>query len=142
MAIFGNNTGTTPLADYRDGVFVLQSYVMPEDGTVTSLSAYVKTIDLGMSNYGRYKFGIYSNTVGNAPGNLLGETGVITPTDGIYSGQLLTGNLTSPLSLTAGTYWLAIIQNVPGYLGEDYTWSSCGNATNKDVWFYDPYEIE
>lgn len=142
MAILGNNTGTTLLQSFPPDVFVLQSYVMPEDGTVTSMSVYA--LDTGIV-VARVKLGIYSNTVGNTPGNLLGETDIreIIVTGGeLINPALVTLNLTSPLFLTAGTYWLVVQGDGDTYIGTDLVWGLHTDGTNKTLWAYDPSIID
>lgn len=72
--------------------------VMPENGTLTSITAYIDPGGGGKD----YRFAIYTDNAGE-PGNLIVETAV--------DNQSGTGWKTisvTPTPLTAGTYWLAL----------------------------------
>jgi hypothetical protein len=68
-----------------------------QSGTIQSLSFYVA----GAS--GQMRLGLYSDA-GGRPGTLLAQTGAFTPVVG-WNSQ----SVTTPVSLPAGTYWLAYL---------------------------------
>ena|SRR5947209_2016636 len=62
---------------------------------------------------GNIDMGIYDATgTNNAPNNLLGHTGAIAATTGLF-----TKNLTANLSLSPGIYWLAVVDTVADSIG-------------------------
>lgn len=93
--------------------------VMPENGTLTSITAYIDPGGGGKD----YRFAIYTDNAGE-PGNLIVETAV--------DGQSGTGWKTisvAPTPLTAGTYWLALSFSHGGQ--EYYHTDTGGNTRHK-----------
>jgi len=76
---------------------VAQQVTLSQSATIQSLSYYVATAG------GQLRLGIYNNT-GNNPGALLAQTATFTPVAGWN-----TQNVTTPVLLPAGTYWLAFL---------------------------------
>jgi len=74
-----------------------QQVTLSQSATIQSLSYYVATAG------GQLRLGIYSNA-GNGPGTLLAQTAAFTPVAGWN-----TQNVTTPVLLPAGTYWLAFL---------------------------------
>jgi hypothetical protein len=91
-------TTILPNADSGNGnLLVAQSAVLSQAKTIQSLSFYVTTTG------GKLRLGIYDATgPGGGPGQLKAQTAELTPVSGWN-----TGAVTSPVSLLAGTYWLA-----------------------------------
>jgi len=86
-------TGETQLG----GILIAQQTILSQGGTVQNLSFYVATAS------GQLRLGIYSNS-GNNPGTLLAQTAAFTSVTGWN-----TQPVTIPVSLPAGTYWLAFL---------------------------------
>ena len=74
-----------------------QSATLSQPATVQSISFYILTAS------GNLRLGIYSNT-NNKPGTLLATTNQFTPIAGWN-----TQNVVTPVTLSAGTYWLAFL---------------------------------
>jgi hypothetical protein len=91
-------TNVLPTPDDGNGnLLVAQSATLPQTATLTSLSFDVTNAA------GKLRLGIYDSTgPGGGPGTLKAQTAEITPVAGWN-----TANVTSPVSLPAGTYWLA-----------------------------------
>jgi Protein of unknown function (DUF4038)/Putative collagen-binding domain of a collagenase len=91
-------TNVLPNFDNGNGnLLVAQSAVLSTTATLTSLSFDVTTAA------GKLRLGVYdSSGPGGGPGALKAQTAEITPIPGWN-----TANVTSPVSLPAGTYWLA-----------------------------------
>ena len=77
---------------------VAQQVTLPQSATIQSLSFYV-----GGGTGGQLRLGIYSD-VGGGPGTLQAQTAAFTPAVGWN-----TQNVTTPVLLPAGTYWLAYL---------------------------------
>jgi hypothetical protein len=79
------------------GLLLAQSTTLGQTATIQSMSFYVTTAS------GNLRLGLYDATGTNGgPGNLLASTAEITPTTGWN-----TVNVTTPVSLSPGNYWLA-----------------------------------
>jgi hypothetical protein len=78
---------------------IAQPATLSQTATIQSLSFYVTTAS------GNLRLGIYDATgPGGRPGTKKAETASITPTTGWN-----TANVITPVSLPAGTYWLAYL---------------------------------
>jgi hypothetical protein len=93
-------TGILSGDDSGNGNLLLsQSATLGQTATIQSLSFYVNTAS------GNLRLGIYDAAGTNGgPGNLIASTAEITPINGWN-----TANVTTPVSLSAGTYWLAFL---------------------------------
>jgi hypothetical protein len=96
---------------------------LPENGTVTSVSAYTKSRGIN----GNYKYAIY-NDDGSATGTpknqaLRGETVSTALTAAQNTYALRTVNLISSVSLNTGNYWM-------GWQTNDYPWMAGDTLTN------------
>ena len=76
----------------------VQKATLSQTATIQSLSLYVNALG------GNLRLGLYADNAG-APGALLASTNEFTPTSTGWNTQ----NVVSPVSLTAGTYWLAYL---------------------------------
>ncbi|HQV93738.1 MAG TPA: hypothetical protein PLA27_07610 [Anaerolineales bacterium] len=88
---------------------IAQQVTLSQSATIQSLSYYVATTG------GQLRLGIYNNS-GSAPGALVAQTAAFTPVAGWN-----TQAVTTPLSLSPGTYWLVFLpQNntLAGRLGQ------------------------
>jgi hypothetical protein len=97
-AIFGYDTQFANTTSGVNGVQVGTQVVLPEDGTLESIAAYINPGGGGKD----YRYAIYTDNAGE-PGNLIVETAV--------DNQGGTGWKTIPVTptpLTAATYWLAL----------------------------------
>lgn len=102
-------------------VLVAQSATLSQAATVDSLSIYVVTAA------GSLRMGIYdASGPGGKPGQLMATTASFTPTTGWN-----TVNVTTPIALAAGTYWLA-------YLTTDNSFTTALNVdgTSSGVYYY------
>jgi chitodextrinase len=93
--------GETNVASVDDGgnggLLLAQQATLSQTATLQSLSFYVRTTG------GNLRLGVYDATGPNGgPGALLARTPELTPIAGWN-----TSNVTTPVSLPAGTYWLA-----------------------------------
>jgi len=93
--------GDTNVESINDGgngnLLVAQQATLSQTATIQSLSFYVRTTG------GNLVLGVYDATgASGSPGKLLAQTAAFTPTTGWN-----TVNVTTPVSLPAGTYWLA-----------------------------------
>jgi len=80
-------------------LLVAQQTSLGQTATVVSMSFYVTTVS------GSLRMGIFDATgPGGGPGNLMAQTASITPVTGWN-----TANVVSPVSLPAGTYWIAYL---------------------------------
>ena len=80
-------------------LLLAQQTSLGQTATITSMSFYVTTTG------GSLRLGIYDATgPGGGPGTLKAQTASFTPVSGWN-----TANVTSPVSLTAGTYWIAYL---------------------------------
>ncbi len=80
-------------------LLIAQQVVLGQNATILSMSFYVTTAS------GNLRLGIYDATGPNgAPGALKAQTAAFTPVSGWN-----TQNVVSPVSLPAGTYWLAYL---------------------------------
>jgi hypothetical protein len=80
-------------------LLVAQQVVLGQNATILSMSFYVTTAS------GNLRLGIYDATGPNGgPGALKAQTAAFTPVSGWN-----TQNVVSPVSLPAGTYWLAYL---------------------------------
>ena len=80
-------------------LLLAQKTTLARAATLQSLSFYVTQAA------GKLRLGVYDSTgPGGGPGKLLAQTGEITPVVGWN-----TANVTTPVSLAAGTYWLAYL---------------------------------
>ncbi len=84
------------------GLALAQSATLSETATIQSLSFYVRTAA------GTLQLGIYSDN-GGQPGTLMASTATFTPVVGWN-----TQDVTTPVSLPAGTYWLAYLPSDNG----------------------------
>jgi hypothetical protein len=85
-------------------LLISQSATLSQMGTILSLSFYVTTAA------GKLRLGVYDSSGPNGgPGVKKAETNEITPTTGWN-----TANVTTPVSLSPGTYWLAYLSNNNG----------------------------
>ncbi len=93
-------TGILATADSGNGnMLMAQRSTLAKAATVQSLSFYVTTAG------GNLRLGIYdASGPGGGPGAKLAETGEMTPISGWN-----TANVLAPVSLQAGTYWLAYL---------------------------------
>lgn len=93
-------TDIFPIGDNGNGnLLVSQSATLSQTATIQSLSFYVTAAA------GDLRLGIYDATgPSGGPGALKAETNSFTPTTGWN-----TANVITPVSLTAGTYWLAYL---------------------------------
>ena len=98
-------TSVQTTADWGNANLLLaQSATLSQTATIQSMSFYVTAAA------GKLVLGIYDNTgTGGSPGKLLASTGAFTPIVGWN-----TQAVTSPVSLAAGTYWLAYFPNDNG----------------------------
>ncbi len=93
-----------------------------QTGVVQSLSTYFGTVDHFCTGV---DMGIYADTGSNAPGTLLGSTGVFDPTDDSWN----TRPLTDTVNVTSGVkYWLAVANDCDN----DMRYSSGSNLTAFD----------
>jgi hypothetical protein len=76
---------------------VAQQVTLSQSATIQSLSYYVATTG------GQLRLGIYNNS-GSAPGALVAQTAAFTPVAGWN-----TQAVTTPVSLSPGTYWLVFL---------------------------------
>jgi len=79
-------------------LLVAQKATLGQTATIQSLSFYVNV------PHGKLRLGLYADNAGS-PGALLASTNEFTPSSTGWNTQ----NVVSPLSLTAGTYWLAYL---------------------------------
>jgi O-glycosyl hydrolase len=109
-------TSVLPNADGDNAGFVtVQKATLSESGTIESLSLYTPVAA------GSVILGIYNASgTGGGPGTLLATTNSFTPVSG-WS----TANVTSPVTLAAGTYWLAY---EPSSNTLSFTKNSIGNS--------------
>lgn len=93
-------TSITPEADSNNGNMLLtQQAILSQTATIQSLSFYVTTA------VGNLRLGVYDATgPSGGPGQKKAETNSFTPVLGWN-----TANVISPVSLPAGTYWLAYL---------------------------------
>ena len=99
---FGNETVYADSASDAEDAQIATLVTMPEDGTVTSISAYVYR---NSGESGHLRYAIYSDN-GGEPDALIVETGTVTQPSGW-------GWFTVSLPdtwLTAGSYWLALAE--------------------------------
>jgi hypothetical protein len=113
--------GETNILDTDDSgngnLLLAQSTTLGQTATIQSLSFYVTTAS------GNLRLGIYDATGTNGgPGNLVALTAQITPITGWN-----TATVTTQVSLSAGTYWLAFLPS-SGSLHCSHTYTS-GNST-------------
>lgn len=86
------------------GLLAAQQATLSQAATLQSLSFYVTAAA------GSLVMGVYDATgPNNGPGKLLATTNAFTPTTGWN-----TQNVVTPLSLSAGTYWLAYLPSSGG----------------------------
>ena len=80
-------------------LLLAQKATLSQTATIQSLSFYVAAAS------GKLRLGVYdASGPGGGPGSLKAQTGEITPTTGWNS-----AGVTAPVSLPAGTYWLAYL---------------------------------
>src|ERR1700741_2643841 len=93
-------TTITPNNDSGNANLLLaQQATLSQSATIQSMSFYVTAAA------GQLRFGIYDATgPGGGPGTKIAETAEITPVVGWN-----TANVTSQVTLTSGTYWLAYL---------------------------------
>ncbi len=130
MAIFGNQSTTVTY----DGKFDTQNhgtwFVMPTAGSLTSISAYVKS---EVDNNEYLQFGIYRY----APGSeLKGTTGSVLVTNESYHWETLPVDGT--LALDAGSY---VLCGNNTYDNVAYIYVAAQNATNKSASMLDTFPI-
>lgn len=106
-SIFGSdfmlNCSTSAGAAVTAGAIYFTPYNLTTFVTVTSMRT-----DFSGSPTGNIDMGIYDSTGSNGnPGTLLGHTGAIAASTGVY-----TQNLTANLTLSPGKYWVAFVDNV------------------------------
>ena len=93
---------TTILSSNDSGnanLLLAQQATLGQTATILSMSFYVRTAG------GNLRLGIYDATgPGGGPGQLKAQTALFTPISGWN-----TQNVVSPVSLAAGTYWLAYL---------------------------------
>src|SRR5271166_5644623 len=77
---------------------VAQKVTLSQTATIQSLSFYVNALG------GNLRLGLYADNAGY-PGALIASTNEFTPTSTGWNTQ----NVVTPVSLTAGTYWLAYL---------------------------------
>ena len=94
-------TTIVPTADSNNGNLLLaQNASLSQTATIQSLSFYVTTAG------GNLRLGIYDATgPGGGPGALKAQTNSFTPAANSWN----TANVVTPVSLPAGTYWLAYL---------------------------------
>lgn len=105
MPIFGNNTIGTLFSSFTNGSYFGHSYIMPVNGFITSISAYVNTAGASAD----MSISVFSSDGGGEILNLLASgsgSGVVTVTP-----SWVTVNLSSPYLATAGVnyylcYWV------------------------------------
>ena len=95
---FGYTTAPLPLADSENGSLLLaQEVTLSEPGTLQSLSMHIVTAA------GFLRLGLYAPVgAGGSPGSLLAQTPEFAPSVGWNTRAVIV-----PVSLSAGTYWLA-----------------------------------
>ena len=93
-------TSILPSGDSGNGNLLLaQQATLSQPGTLQSLSFYVTTAS------GNLRLGVYDAAgPSGGPGTLKAQTNSFTPTTGWN-----TQNVTTPIALTTGTYWLAYL---------------------------------
>jgi hypothetical protein len=93
-------TAVTPNGDSGNAnLLIAQQAILSQMATIRSMSFYVS------ASSGKLRLGIYNAAgPGGGPGTKIAETGEITPVVGWN-----TANVTSQVSLPAGTYWLAYL---------------------------------
>jgi len=102
----GNDSG-------NGNLLLVQSASLTKTATIQSMSFYVT------SATGKLRMGIYDATgTGGGPGKLLATTAEITPAAGWNK-----ANVTTAVSLNAGTYWLAFLPS-SGSMGCSNTYAS------------------
>ncbi len=112
----GNTMGYTLVGgsagNGEDGILIANQFIAPSTGNITSVSGYVGAGGgVQSSPNNQYQFAVYTDSSGQ-PNTYLGSTSVGTLNS---SAAWDTLNLTSPLSLTAGTpYWLVYWSNATG----------------------------
>src|SRR5271166_6233870 len=79
-------------------LLVVQKATLSQAATIQSLSFYVNALG------GNLRLGLYADNAGS-PGALIASTNEFTPTSTGWNTQ----NVVTPVSLTAGTYWLAYL---------------------------------
>jgi hypothetical protein len=85
--------------DTNSGDLASQAATLGQTATIQSMSFYVSTAS------GKIRLGIYDATgSGGGPGKLLASTDDVTPITGWN-----TVNVTTPVTLSAGTYWLTFL---------------------------------
>ena len=109
------NIGQTGVMSGQDGgsstYLNAQTATLSQTATLQSISIYIKVAA------GQMYMGVYNNNAGK-PGSLVATTAQFTPVVGWN-----TINVTTPVSLAAGTYWLAFQPNNDG-LGQAFSTSS------------------
>jgi hypothetical protein len=113
-------TNIEPNTDSGDANEIIADEVtLLAPGVVQSLSIYIAATG------GQVILGIYDATgPSGGPGSLLATTAAFTPTSGWN-----TANLVTPVTLAAGTYWLAFLPN-SGSLGPVYASDASGVTEN------------
>ena len=102
--------------DYGNGnLLVAQQATLSQTATIQSLSFYVDALG------GNLRLGLYADNAGS-PGALIASTNEFTPTSTGWNTQ----SVVSPVSLTAGTYWLAYL---PQSSSLGFKLSSIGSGT-------------
>jgi len=116
-------TSILPELDAGNGdLLVAQQTSLAQGATLQSLSFYVEAAA------GKLRLGVYDATgPGGGPGAKKAETAEITPTAGWN-----TANVTAPIALPAGTYWLA-------YFPSDSGLEFRKDMTGAGRWFPQPY---
>ena len=117
--------GNTTVESSNDGgygnLLLAQKTALGHTATIQSLSFYVS------SPYGKLRLGLYDDNAGS-PGALIASTNEFTPISTGWNTQ----NVISPVSLTAGTYWLACLPQ-SGFLA--FKVSNDGSGTRLGVSF-------
>lgn len=100
MATFGATTQTSTIGSIGANAVTVSSYVLTEDGYLTSISNWASTAV-------NFVACVYADSAGST-GALLGTTNSGTYTAG---GSFVAASFATPLHLAAGTYWLGTNNN-------------------------------
>ena len=103
ISVSSSTLGETTVLSKSDSgngnMLLVQSASLTKTAAIQSMSIYITTAS------GKLRMGIYDATgSGGGPGKLLATTAEITPVTGWNK-----ANVTTPVSLASGTYWLAFL---------------------------------